>query len=95
MDTNKVAELLGARYNHAVHSEPVKRVMDYATSIEQELATARLDPMRAWIKVLREFFHELLKAWALISGIIIGALVLGAPLWLFIWGIGKLATHAG
>lgn len=37
MDAKQVAELLGPRYNWAVHSEPVKRMMDYVTALEARL----------------------------------------------------------
>lgn len=46
------------------------------------------------IKAVWEFFYELLKAWATLCGIIVGTLVLGAPLWLFIMGGFWLIAHA-
>lgn len=41
MDVNQVAALLGPRYCWAYHTEPVKRMMDYATMLEEKLAEAQ------------------------------------------------------
>lgn len=37
MNSDTAAQLLGPRYSWAVHTEPVKRLMDYITAIEDRL----------------------------------------------------------